>query len=147
MQAKQLIRWLRVVPIAAAMALPQAAAAQDAQYRARLSTVPISAAERETITGRGSASASLDGRELTITGSFEGLQGAATTAHLHLSPVTGVRGPAILELTVGGGVAGSLSGTVELNRSQAQALRDGRIYIQIASDAAPDGNLWGWLLE
>jgi hypothetical protein len=121
--------------------------AQGAQFRVRLSTVPISAAERATVTGHGQAMATLDGRRLTVSGTFSGLQGPATTAALHLGRATGVRGPAIHELNVSSSADGELSGTVSLSRSEVQALEDGRVYIQIHSEAATDGNLWGWLLE
>ncbi len=121
--------------------------AQDNQFDARLSTVPIDARNRVQITGQGSATAVLDGAELTIAGSFEGLQGAANAAYLHESPVTGVRGPAIVDLEVSGGVEGSVSATLDLTPEQVAALREGRLYIQVHSEAAPDGNLWGWLLQ
>lgn len=121
--------------------------AQDNQFDARLSTVPIDVRTRIQITGQGSATAILDGSELTITGSYGGLQGAANAAYLHESPVTGVRGPAILDLDVSGGVEGSIAATLELTPEQVAALRDGRLYIQVHSEAAPDGNLWGWLLQ
>jgi hypothetical protein len=120
---------------------------QGQRFEARLSTVPISAAERDTIKGGGSATGILDGRNLTITGSFTGLVGPATHAELHLSSVTGVRGPAILELGVTEATSGEVTASLELSRSQVEALRDGRLYIQIHSQAAPDGNLWGWLLQ
>lgn len=121
--------------------------AQDDQFDARLSTVPIDARNRVQITGQGSATAVLDGSELTIAGSYEGLQGAANAAYLHESPVTGVRGPMILDLDVSGGVEGSISATLELTPEQVAALRDGRLYVQVHSEAGPDGNLWGWLLQ
>ena len=121
--------------------------AQDNQFDARLSTVPIDARNRVQITGQGSATAVLDGSELTVAGNYEGLQGAANAAYMHESPVTGVRGPAILDLEVSGGVEGSISATLELTPDQVAALRDGRLYIQVHSEAAPDGNLWGWLLQ
>jgi hypothetical protein len=120
---------------------------QGQRFEARLSTVPISAAERDTIKGSGSATGILDGRNLTITGSFTGLVGPATRAELHLSPVTGVRGPAILELGVTEATNGAVTASLDLSRAQVEALRDGRLYIQIHSQAAPDGNLWGWLLQ
>ena len=123
------------------------AAAQDPQFTARLSTVPIDPRTQAMVTGVGTASAMLSGRELSITGSFEGLQGPANLAQLHLGPITGARGPAILDLAVSNAAEGSLSGTVELTRQQAAALREGRIYIQIHSESAPEGNLWGWLLQ
>lgn len=122
------------------------ALAQDDAFMARLSTVPISPNERASVTGIGSASAGLDGRRLTVRGRFEGLQGPASVARLYMGAATGVRGAAIHELVVEHLANGALSGTVELSRAEVQALRDGRIYIQIHSEAAPDGNLWGWLL-
>ena len=121
--------------------------AQDNQFGARLSTVPIDVRNRVQITGQGSATAILEGSELTIAGSYEGLQGAANAAYLHESPVTGVRGPSILDVDVSGGVEGSISATLELTPEQVAALRDGRLYIQVHSEAAPEGNLWGWLLQ
>lgn len=121
--------------------------AQDVAFEARLSTVPISPREQATTTGSGHAQAELDGRRLSVQGRFEGLQGPATEARLHMGIATGVRGEAIHELEVEQARAGAVSGTVELSRAEAQALRDGRVYIQIHSSSAPDGNLWGWLLR
>ena len=59
----------------------------------------------------------------------------------------GIRGDAIFELSVEASVNGTFSGNVELTQEQVQRLRQGRLYIQIHSEAAPEGNLWGWLLE
>lgn len=121
--------------------------AQTDQFGARLSTVPVDARSRVGITGMGRATAVLAGNELTVSGTYEGLQGPANSAYLHESPVTGVRGPAILDLEVSGGVEGSISATLDLTPDQVAALRGGRLYIQIHSEAAPDGNLWGWLFQ
>ena len=51
------------------------------------------------------------------------------------------------ELMVVGGVEGSFSGEIELSSDQVDSLRQGKIYIQIDSEAAPEGNLWGWLVK
>lgn len=120
--------------------------AQPEEYATRLSTVPIGPADRGIVTGNGTARAVLDGRHLSISGMFQGMQGPATTAALHLSPATGVRGPAILEIEVTETASGTLSAALELSRDQVEALRAGRLYIQVHSQAAPEGNLWGWLL-
>lgn len=121
-------------------------AAQEGDFSTRLSTVPISPREQASVTGLGTARAELDGRRLTVQGRFEGLQGPASAARLHLGVATGVRGAPIHELDVERAASGSVSGRVELSRAEAQALRDGRMYIQIDSVTAPEGNLWGWLL-
>jgi hypothetical protein len=120
-------------------------------YKVRLSPVPVDAQTRANIAGIGSATATLLGARLSITGSFEGLRSPAMDAKLHQGPVTGVRGPAILDLTVGHAASGSTSGTVtasiDLTPPQIESLKKGQLYIQIDSEKAPDGNLWGWLLR
>lgn len=124
-----------------------AAQAQDGQFLARLSTVPINPGNRAEITGEGGVSAALSARRLSVEGRFQGLQSPAIAANLHWGSRRGVRGPAIAPLEVTGGQSGSVSGTVVLSRAQLAALHEGRIYIQLHSEGAPDGNLWGWLLR
>lgn len=138
----------RITMLAAALAatLVVGHAAAQAAFAVRLSTVPVDQRNRPQTTGHGTASASLEGRELRLSGSFEGLQGGATAAHVHVGPATGVRGPVIAEIEVAHATNGSLSGTLELSRAQVEALRSGRLYLQIDSESAPEGNLWGWLL-
>ncbi len=115
-------------------------------FTARLTPVPIDAAMRATVSGMGSASATLNGTMLSVKGSFEGLRTEATMAQIHQGPVTGVRGAAIFDLTVSKATDGSISGSVNLTPPQVESLRRGKLYIQIHSEKAPDGNLWGWLL-
>ena len=116
-------------------------------FKTRLSPVPIDGTMRASVTGKGSATATLAGDTVSITGSFEGLQAAATVARLHQSKVAGVRGPVLADLTVSKAVSGTVSGSIKLTSEQADSLRKGRLYIQIHSEKAPDGNLWGWLLR
>ncbi len=115
------------------------------RFVARLSTVPITVAMQNTVSGRGSANAVLTGNKITIEGMFEGLRSPATVARLHLVPPA-VRGPAVVEITVSQSTSGAISGTVELTPRQVRALDENSLYIQIHSEKAPDGNLWGWLL-
>jgi hypothetical protein len=100
-----------------------------------------------TIAGSGTVTATLAGSKLTVAGTFEGLKSPATIAKLRKSPVRGVRGPDIYDLTVTQATAGSVSGAFDLTTQQVADLQAGRIYVQINSERAPDGNLWGWLLE
>ena len=100
-----------------------------------------------TIAGTGTVTATLSGSKLTVAGSFEGLRSAATIAKIRKSPVRGVRGPEVFDLTVAPGTSGTLSGTFELNPQQLADLQSGRMYVQVHSEKAPDGNLWGWLTE
>lgn len=116
-------------------------------FKTRLSPVPIDAQLAPTVTGHGSVSAVLAGTKLNITGSFEGMRSPAIAARLHESKVTGIRGVVIHELTVMKAMSGSISGSVDLNPAEVEALRKGMVYVQIHSEGAPDGNLWGWLLK
>jgi hypothetical protein len=116
-------------------------------FKVRLSPVPIEASTAAKTKGRGTATASLDGTTLTLDGSFAGLQGAATVAHLFEGPATGVRGTAVADVAVPQAASGSFSAKITLSAVQAESLRQGRLYLQIHSAAAPDGNLWGWLLK
>ena len=116
-------------------------------FNARLTMMPIDLATRVDVTGSGSSSAVLNGERLFVRGSFSGLRGPATVARLHEGGAMGVRGDALFELSVEASVSGTFSGNVELTQEQVQRLRQGRLYIQIHSEAAPEGNLWGWLLE
>jgi len=141
--------FLAVLVVAAACAwlAPQGAAQNQERYKVRLSTVPMDGGMRDTVAGAGSASAVLAGAKLTITGTFSGMRTAATTARLHNGLTRGVRGAAVGDLTVSKAITGSISGSIDLTPEQVQGLHKGQMYIQISSEKAPDGNLWGWLLR
>ncbi len=131
--------------VAALLSGARGASAQTEMYKARLSPVPVESSTIKTITGLGSATATLTGRSLSVRGSFDGMQTAATIAQIHLGP-RGVRGPVMFDLTVTKATSGTVTGTFTLSPVQVEAVRRGRFYIQIHSEKAPDGNLWGWLL-
>jgi hypothetical protein len=117
------------------------------KYKVRLSTVPMDGGMRDAVAGTGTAAVVLAGTKLTITGTFQGLRSPATAAHLHRGLARGVRGAPVAELTVSKGTDGTITGSVDLTPDQLQALRRGQLYVQISSEKAPDGNLWGWLLR
>jgi len=116
-------------------------------FKTRLAPVPIDVTMQATVAGTGSVTATLTGSKLSITGTFEGLRSAATIAKVHKSPVRGVRGPEVFDLTVTHGTSGTLNGSVDLTPQQLSDLQNGRLYVQVHSEKAPDGNLWGWLME
>ena len=116
-------------------------------YKARLSAVPADAKTRADLAGIGSATDVLAGSKLTITGSFEGLKTPATVARLHSAVAAGVRGPAFQDLTISKATTGTISGSADLTPPQLENLSHGGIYIQIHSEKAPDGVLWGWLVR
>jgi hypothetical protein len=116
-------------------------------FKARLSPVPIDLTMQATVAGAGSVTATLAGAKLSITGTFEGLKSPATIARIHKSPVRGVRGPALFDLTATHAASGTIGGSLDLTPQQVADLQSGRLYVQLHSEGAPDGNLWGWLLE
>ena len=120
------------------------------KFKTRLSPVPALGIQPATVAGVGSASATLTGRKLTVTGTFEKMASPATVAHLCLGQITGARGDSVFDLTVsktGDGNTGTIAGAFDLTPQQVDALRKGRLYVQIHSEGAPNGHLLGWLLK
>ena len=135
--------------VACLVAMPAVAA----DYQANLGPMPLDDETKAVIAGRGNATASYDGKLLSVKGDFARLPSSATTANLFLSPHIGVPGTKVLALTVSQSNSGTVSGSFKLSGAQAQALRTGRLYIQVDSEKAPPGyewgpkgTLWGWLL-
>lgn len=114
-------------------------------FKTRLAPVALDAAMKSTIAGTGAATATLTGTKFTVNGTFEGLKSNATMAHIHQGSAAGVRGPKLLDLTVTKSLSGTLSGSFDLTPDQIESLKKGKWYVQIHSEKAPDGNLWGWL--
>jgi len=128
------------------LALP-VAAQNEVRYKVRLAPVPMDIAMRSTVAGMGSATAVVKGTSLTITGTFDGLRSPATAARLHQGPAMGIRGMPFADLTISKATNGTITGSVTLTPEQARALERGRVYLQISSERAPDGNLWGWFVR
>lgn len=134
--------------VALFLCLAAAAVAQAPErFKVRLTTVPMDGGMRATVSGSGSATATLAGSMLSINGTFAGLKSPATAAAVHGGVAKGVRGAAVGDLTVSKATQGTLTGSVTLTADQVKGLREGRLYIELASEKAPDGNLWGWLLK
>jgi len=137
------------------VAAPSLAQSGD-KFKARLAPAPALGLRggASAVAGLGSATASLSGRKLTVTGSFEKMASAATTAKLGLGLITGARGDAIFDLTMTkapqsnpAGTSGTIAGSLDLTPAQVDALKKGKLYIQINSEGAPNGHLLGWLLK
>ena len=125
---------------------PGTSAQTGETFKARLSPMPRDATNMADLTGVGSVSAVLVGTRLTISGTFEGLRGPATVARVHRAQ-PGVRGNPVFDLTVSKATSGTIGGTLTLTAMQVQELRKGWLYVQVYSERAPEGNLWGWLLR
>jgi hypothetical protein len=81
-----------------------------------------------------------------VKGDFETLPSAATSVRVYSGSGIGVPGPAILDLQMSGETDGSFGGSFLLTAAQLRAIRQGHVYVQVNSQKAPEGNLWGWLL-
>jgi hypothetical protein len=125
--------------------VPFVSAQQARTFKARLSPLPSDVATMNAITGAGTVTATLEGNKLTIKGTFERLRTPATLARLHRA-YRGTKGPSFADLTVTSGPSGSISGTLALTPEQVNDLGKSLFYVQLHSEKAPDGNLWGWLL-
>jgi hypothetical protein len=125
-------------------AAPSAVAAE--RYQIHISPMPFNDATHSVMTGKGTATATLDGETLTVAGTFAGLASEATKAHLAVSRGPGIPGTTVFELVVSPDVAGKITGKVTLRASQLAALKSGRLYVRIDTVKVPSGTLWGWLL-
>lgn len=143
------MRWVAVVTgLLIGFAPVERVVAQNPEtYKIRLAPVAVDAAMKAVIAGEGSVTATLAGNKLTIAGTFTGLKSPATAAHIHQGTAPGVRGPLLLNLTVTKGQSGEVSGTFDLTPEQLDNFKKGNWYVQIHSEKAPAGNLWGWLLK
>jgi hypothetical protein len=127
-------------------AFPFAIQAQAGKaYKARLSPMPV-VAFTPTVVGSGSVTGTLTGTRLMVAGSFAGLNSPATKVRLCKSDKPGMRGAPLFDLTTTGGTSGTISGQFDLSAAQVQELAQGRYYVQLDSEKAAEGNLWGWLL-
>jgi hypothetical protein len=124
------------------------AAPLPAEYETVLGPTPINNATKLVLSGDGAVVAILSGNTLKVTGTFEGLSSPAMDAHIMMGEGIGIPGNPILDLVATREPSGTISGSFTLNRSQAEALKNGHLYVQVNSQKgpAPGGNLWGWLL-
>ena len=130
----------------ALFALPASAAQNGEMYKARLSPVPIDIAMQANVAGSGNLTAMLVGNKLTVNGTFNGLKSPATEAHINRGP-KGIPGPSIHDLTIAKETTGAISGSVDLTPAEVDDLKNERLYVQLNSERAPDGNLRGWILH
>ena len=115
------------------------------QFRDRLSPLPVDRRTVPTISGWGEVAAELDGHELTISATFEGMSSPAVAAHVHRAR-KGLHGPVAFAVEVPRVVEGTIEDTVTLTDTQRRELQDGLLYLQIHTDSNAEGELRGWLL-
>ena len=153
---RNLAVWVAVGLVSVAVT---ATAKSGDKYKTRLSAVPSLtsrgagiAVTADSVRGaEGSVSATLSGKKLTVSGNFEKFASPATEANLFMGPAMGARnypGVVLFKLTVmksPDGKGGTFSGTFDLSTEQVDALKKGKIYLQVHSEGSPTGHVVGWL--
>ena len=143
----------RPVSWAAAVVGSAPQAGQARTYRARLSPLPVDGPPMmATIAGLGQRHGHADRHQADHRRHLRGTQVTSDAAKLHRGQ-KGVRGPAVLDLVVANTPSAAVrsstrdaSAAVELTPTQVDDLERERCLLQLHSEKAPDGNLWGWLL-
>lgn len=94
-----------------------------------------------TSSGTGTVTATLEGKKLTVTGSFSGLAQNANNSHIH-----GADGKPIFNLTYPVATSGGLSGSGDLADAQIADLDAGKLYANVHSaQAGGNGEIEGFL--
>lgn len=102
-----------------------------------------------TTTAAGTATATLDGNDLTVTGGFNGLQSdliqvSGSEAHVHKG-AAGTAGPIVFNLTVTSTDKrnGTFTGTKSLNADEQEDFRNGLYYVNIHTANNAGGEIRG----
>jgi hypothetical protein len=137
-------RWGAAAAVAAGFVCFAFSISAQESFKARLSALPADAKTRPELAGSGTVTGTLAGMKLTVNGTFEGLKTNATMAELRDGGLGGVRGPVVGPLNITKAMKGTITGSVELNATQAEHFKKGGLYVQIYSEKPADGTLWGW---
>jgi hypothetical protein len=100
-----------------------------------------------TATGSGTAMFDDATLNLTVNGTFSGLIATSTAAHVH-DAQPGVPGPIVFGLTLDpvASTSGTISGIGGITPEQVTDLLAGNLYVNVHSDAFPDGEIRGQLV-
>ena len=95
--------------------------------------------------GSGTATITLDSAtgSVTVSGSYTGLSGNQSVAHIHGAAAAGANAGVVLALTGTGGTSGTISGSGVLNAARTAEMLAGRHYVNVHSTAHPGGELRG----
>jgi len=95
--------------------------------------------------GTGSATMEFDpsNNELSWSIEFSGLSGPATAAHFHGPAAAGANAGVQVNIGEVSGLVSPMEGSAELTPEQASSLLEGQLYINIHTEANPDGEIRG----
>ena len=142
---KRTLALMLIAALTALLAVPLLAQPGKTRYEVKLAPLPRDGRE-PNLTGEGHVRADLyPGNQLSISGNFHGFTSDATEVSLLESHLPGMRGEPVALLNLIKAPNGTFWGTIPLTDAQAKALAEGRLYIQVDSQKAEDGTIWGWL--
>ncbi len=98
-----------------------------------------------TTSATGTATAEISGTTVTVAGSYTGLGGPATLAHIHGPADINVAAGVVCPLTVPAAASGTIGGSCTFTTEQIQQLKDGLMYVNLHTAANPGGEIRGQL--
>ena len=125
-----------------AIASPSMAAMMN--FKATLSGKSEVPPNTASATGTVTATYDTDSKKLTWKGSYSGLSGPATAAHLHGPAPAGKNAGVMIPINPHGP---SFEGSATLTEAQAKALMDGDLYVNIHTAANKAGEIRGQLTK
>ena len=128
----------------AAMAMASPSIAAMMNFKASLSGKSEVPPNTASATGTVTATYDTDSKKLIWKGSYSGLSGPATAAHLHGPAPAGKNAGVMIPINPHGP---AFEGSATLNDAQAKALMDGDLYVNIHTAANKAGEIRGQLTK
>ena len=126
----------------AGMCLASGAFAAEVAYGAQLSGKHESPTNDSPATGSADMRFNTETRELTWTIDFKDLTGPSIGAHIHGAASPGTNAGVLIPFT---NPTSPITGSATLTETQAQALEDGKLYVNIHTSKHPGGEVRGQL--
>jgi hypothetical protein len=130
--------------VAAVLASSGFSLAEEQRFMADLSGASEVPPNDSGGTGTANITYDTDSKELAWTIEYSGLTGPVTAAHFHGPAAEGENAGVAVPIEV---AEGTMEGSVTLNDEQAGHLAEGMLYVNIHTDAHPDGEIRGQVKE
>jgi hypothetical protein len=129
---------------AALLASASLASAEQKHFTAELSAASVVPPNDSEGTGSADITYDTDSMELSWTIEYSGLTGAAVAAHFHGPAAEGENAGVAVPIEVS---ESPMEGSATLTEEQAGQLMDGMLYVNIHTEAHPDGEIRGQVTE